>query len=836
MSNSKRTANMTNTIHSYLDRGKALDEAKRVRLRLLEQGYSPLPAKQKQVLLKGWPQIKADEETIEKWSRKSDYRTTAIRIEGDLVAIDIDVNHAGLVEEILKALDDINVDVTRWAPMRSGSGEKLMLLCRCPEEKVGVIQSRSMQEREGVDEPRHRVEVFGGATTRYFTCFGPHTEGRVTAKGVEVRVMYDWEDGISPLDLKPAQLPVVTRKQLIDLCQRATDIMEQAGWTPVLNTKSGEVAEQHVDDLTEDMRFDMFDGSQATLEDLGSYAGERCSASWTGDPACRNRSRCMVDVDHDGRVRLLDFDTYVWHYPEGTDLRPRTARLGSENRKKLSALADALTSDGYAFTGLNTSYEAPKSAVQRGKRTEGGAYEEWAFIDWLLTRYAFYPTGNTGEQVIDLETGARMGLGAFDVMWASKVWHEETGEEFTKGPRAGEAKTEKVVPTKVWQAHKDRITLSGFQFDPRTEQRLIEDRHGNLRYNSYRAPEEITDQPVGRAQDWWEDFLRHLLPEDEERLWFINWLRYKYRNPWERGQGVLMLSEDGGAGRGVMFSVLRAVFEHHVKKVPAYRLIGLGGQSQFNEWANERVLIFVDELLAEGGSFEAKRRSYEVLKDRLDPAASEIDVNAKGMREYAATAYYSVIMATNNDDALPLASTDRRITVLQNGEALKGSLLRRYVDLLDRGAVSREMVAGIRAWMLEGDVDAGAFMAPLATAAKAEMMTNNEGLIEQVLRQQLDRLERSGKCIVRFEDLVELVEKEVRAQGGSVMMVTAVKGAIRKVTKAGIAGWKNLGRRKLRVAVDPDDEQSETEPLRNLVVLGTTWEHLTPVDRAKHTH
>ena len=72
-----------------------------LRLKLLKNGFQPLPAKGKAVLLKKWNRGRITEDRIRSWQQKKRWTNTGLRCK-NLMGIDIDVSHAGLTDAIIK--------------------------------------------------------------------------------------------------------------------------------------------------------------------------------------------------------------------------------------------------------------------------------------------------------------------------------------------------------------------------------------------------------------------------------------------------------------------------------------------------------------------------------------------------------------------------------------------------------------------------------------------------------------------------------------------------------------------------------------------------------------
>src|SRR5262249_16464460 len=152
-------------------------------------------------------------------------------------------------------------------------------------------------------------------------------------------------------------------------------------------------------------------------------------------------------------------------------------------------------------------------------------------------------------------------------------------------------------------------------------------------------------------------FLAHLLPVEEERKWYWNYLAYKVRRPWVPMIAVFMVAEEFGSGRGTLFDILELLFgKDYVVPCTYGELIGRSAGAGFNAGMADALFLVVNEAVAEDGHQQAQRRlDYEALKNTIEPSpTARHRFEAKGQHAYAQRSAASINVATNHRDAVKL--------------------------------------------------------------------------------------------------------------------------------------------------------------------------------------
>lgn len=683
---------------------------KDIRLQLLANGWSPLPNVGKTTYLKGWPTTTITPEEINSWSRRhSRWQDTGLRLDNGLAVIDMDIDDE-IIGEVASELEKTQQGLER-ALIRYGKGRKEAWFIRC-EEQFGRIATRRWLAPGTVAEDGRVacMEIFGGATPRQFGAIGAHTR----EPDGSVRIAYEWEEAGSPLDTRLDALPGFTKAQLmamVDLCER---VFEAAGWTPVQRSVKGEQEAARVFDLTEDMVFVCNDGVSRSLAELQAVAGEpglRCSASWMEGPTARRTDRCLVTEGHSGTVMIWETTTGVTHLP--ASLAPVAAE-----KRQLDTSAVAARLQKIA----DMASEAKQKRLNRIS-----AEDEFSTVTAKMRNsYALCPYQQL--QVVPI--------------WAESVVDGMTLTNFRTsmnkhamieiGPKGGE---KRINPVDVWTADEQMIEVRGLRMRPDMPRPIYDE--GAHKYVNVYTP---VIHPEGGDVTVGLHFLEQLLPDPEERRWFICWLAYKYRHPEVPGPAVVMVARQHGTGRGTMATIIEKLFgQRYVKALDFSTFAGKTYQSQYNSWGAETLVVTVDESSeAQGGSvFAAKRDTYERIKELVEPRAKLRHFVRHGLPPFTAYSYVTYFIATNHADALPLPADDRRIWVGTNGERRDLEFWNEVNDWMDKP----ENIGALAAWLEEIDIgEYSPYLPPPMTKGKQAMIEMSASPLDHAMTEAIAQL------------------------------------------------------------------------------------------------
>lgn len=196
-----------------------------LRLRLLENGFAPIPIKSpdhsarkgagKAPLLQGWQQVSAETLTpdiIRSWRSRPDENNTGL-VCGLLVAVDIDAPAAAIAEQLhQKALEVLGPSPF----LRIGRAPKLAILYR----SAAPVQKRATQALYLPDGTKLQVEILGAG--QQLVGFGIHPD---------TLQQYVWPEA-SPRAHRFDEVPETTRQALQSFCRMAEGILLAAGAVP----------------------------------------------------------------------------------------------------------------------------------------------------------------------------------------------------------------------------------------------------------------------------------------------------------------------------------------------------------------------------------------------------------------------------------------------------------------------------------------------------------------------------------------------------------------------------------------------------------------------------
>lgn len=828
-----------------------VDEQTRIRRALRGKGYSPLANVNKTCVIPKWPKIVVDDSKIEEWSDQLAYLATGVRIEGQMLALDMDIDDSGVLDKIWARLPDDLLNRLDAAPMRFGRGVKFVVFLRLREGETKVGRQIS-QGYAPPDRPNEmmRAEAFDSGKPRQMGGYGPHSH----SNDGSIAVLYRWAEDVGDLtDTGPDDLPEVTRAEVETVLDTASSVMLESGWEYEVKTASGVVDDRPVFDISDHMQFVTAYHGAMGLEDLETlcesspYEGVRLSASWLEGPSAQNTGRCIARLNPaDGRLQIWESAAGLLHRPVEADLHGKAERLG-QILNRVAAPARHRDSDTESVTdetGLSrlerllAGTDPEKRLFRDTPEDEGGggtneedveAYRE-ALVRDLLDRYAYWSDGR--GYVVDVFGNIEnaMTLGSFHVKMAPLSW--------TVKPKKGPEK--EVNPADVWKKHPERAEVAGFRFLPDCRDRVAV-RGGKVFINTWERPEWWDEGVPGNADAAaaFQVFLEHLIPDPSERDWFIMWLAAKVQKPWLPNCGVIMVAERQGTGRGTLFDMLQGVFgARHVNNVAAVQLIGGGSQAQYTDWMENALIVTCDEVLAgddAGGAMAWKRREvYERLKALIDPRPRPMNIVRKGLPNNKTEVYASFLLATNNVNALPLSADDRRIAVVTNtavpmaeaGDVMAVIEPWRHETLGFTEAFSE----GVYAWLAGLDVSwSDVREAPKWMRGREEMLAANESDLDEVLENVLRRIEGD---FVLGHHLRERLSRSIEANG----LDNEIKGWWNKAQdilgRPNRLGWRRVpGRHRFAATKDSGSVTVASVFYRCEGPGAATWLETPPAER-----
>lgn len=292
-------------------------------------------------------------------------------------------------------------------------------------------------------------------------------------------------------------------------------------------------------------------------------------------------------------------------------------------------------------------------------------------LNEMIDRFYLILDGNKdGVGMIDRFTRKPRSMTQAKVFYSSSLEDVPTGKV---DPVTGMEITKKAEALDLWRVNPARRHVDMVTWLPDGPEITRDaERNGNAfniwsglirpKYaDHYLAPENVAER-----EGWlraWHAHLAYLVPIQEERERFEQWLAHILQKPGELPQTAYLMFTDGvtGIGRGwlsiIMANVLRG-----------YTALGVNisaavDDKGFNGRLSRKLLATVDE--AKAGMLDGNRyQRAETLKSRINEKYREIK-NKYGMEwtEYNCMRW---LFFSNHADALPFDQHDRRIVVIAN--------------------------------------------------------------------------------------------------------------------------------------------------------------------------
>ncbi len=723
-------------------------EVEELRLRLRRNGYSVLPNRDKQIYMEGWPKAAQTEENIKSWTPKRRWQATGIRLDNGLAVIDVDVATepvcGAIMNKVAELFDKWDIDFDA-VPIRGNTeNEKVAIFVRTEEPFNRLHTSRWQPEGANSDDPAHSVEIFGGLAPRQFGAFGAHTIDRTG----EVLVRYEWMDGPTPADTPFDNLPVLNKRQFFDILKAAMAAFNKASMQPVAMSQIGEDKSEQVYDLTDEMEFHCNDDTTHTLEELedASLAGLRCSASWLEGDSARRTDRCLISRDHDGNLCIWETSSGTTHYRQTQDVAEWSEKFGARLIEKLGEppaqascagdleqkTANRAENDDIDKVQPNLENEEEGAPNLKFKMPERRPVidddDEFNVVVWKLLRlYAHCPSRT--QCVIPIWDSHAVGDG-FNFTAFRQMFQKHVKVEI--GPRGGEIK---INPVDAWMSSKQHLEIVGLGMRPDMPRPVYEEEDRQF-VNTYHPP---AHDYTGGDTGLFFDFMDLLVPNENEREYFLNWLAYKMRYPHVPGPMIVMVAKRHGTGRGTLADILRALFgRSYIASIPFQHVMGKQTQSQYTDWQVDNLIVIVNESLeTEGSAYKSKQATYEHLKELVDPRNIERYIVVKSVQSFKAIVCASYLVASNNIDALPLADDDRRTYIIMNGDPAPETFWRRLNAWMKDPANIAALAQLLR------DRDTGSYSPyapPPPSSGKSQMIEANKTELDELIEEVFENL------------------------------------------------------------------------------------------------
>lgn len=217
-----------------------------------------------------------------------------------------------------------------------------------------------------------------------------------------------------------------------------------------------------------------------------------------------------------------------------------------------------------------------------------------------------------------------------DSLYADRTIEETTEKGVKRIPLAVE-----------WIKWPLRRTHSKLEYAPGQEE-VLENNELNVWEGWGCEPEDGTVKPF-------YTILEHIIPDEEFREWFLQWLAYPIQNPGTKlFTSVLIHGRNHGTGKSFIGYMIGQVYGVNFQMVDQDDI-----HSSFNEWAINKQFILGEEITGSD-----RRREADKIKNMI--SRESFSINPKGIRQYTMRDCINYYFTSNHADAFFLEDKDRR--------------------------------------------------------------------------------------------------------------------------------------------------------------------------------
>tara|TARA_R100001594_G_scaffold141420_1_gene187408 strand:+ start:842 stop:3190 length:2349 start_codon:yes stop_codon:yes gene_type:complete len=293
---------------------------------------------------------------------------------------------------------------------------------------------------------------------------------------------------------------------------------------------------------------------------------------------------------------------------------------------------------------------------------------------------------------------------------------------------------------KAWQEHRRKKTVVKTSYAPGQSMFF---RDGGETLNEYQPAIHNHQQSVPKT---YLEHIDYLLPNDEDKELFHDWIAFKLQQPAKRSYMYLMIAPGAsfsdveeatsfGIGRSVVGSVLQHVFQNGVTYLTYDTLVGKN--HDWGDWREKSQLIIVNEIKDESSSFRDGIKAYEKIKDAIDIYPASVTINPKHMRLKQIMQYFNVLGFSNHIDAIRLPEDDRRVYVAVNPVIKRSHSEYAEMHRLASG-IDEQAIADIYWWYINRDISEFDHATPPESTQKRFMHVATETDVEGVIKALLD--------------------------------------------------------------------------------------------------
>ena len=285
----------------------------------------------------------------------------------------------------------------------------------------------------------------------------------------------------------------------------------------------------------------------------------------------------------------------------------------------------------------------------------------------------------------------------------------------------------KYTPLKYWKQHKDSKVCVDFTYKPGDKNRFVHvDK--KLMINVYEK-NDITPNPKADTDIFWT-LLKHVMPHDDCREHFLDWLAFHYQHPGKKIRwGVIMQSDEFQLGKGSLFDLHRDILGlNNTRKIELAEALDKGKNYLLNYQT-----VLIDEAKS-SGTWSEKSQLINTLKTIITEGSIGVRQLYKEYSEQDTCTNYW--LNTNYKDAFPLPKNEVRYFVYFSPAKRNQQML----DEFHNQRLNGDLASGVLAELLDRDLSKFNPLAPAPwTSFRDEMSGMADRPLNDFVREQFEQ-------------------------------------------------------------------------------------------------
>ena len=202
--------------------------------------------------------------------------------------------------------------------------------------------------------------------------------------------------------------------------------------------------------------------------------------------------------------------------------------------------------------------------------------------------------------------------------------------------------------------------------------------------------------------------LSYLCGDDVVAEWILKWLAYPLQNPGAKMASAIIMHGDEGSGKNLFFEkCIKSIYGKYAGVIGNQEI-----ESQFNEWASQKLFMVCDEVVTRAEMRQMKGRLKQIT------ANETISINPKNLSQREERNHINFAFLSNETQPLALDKSDRRYLVVWTPPKQSAEFYQEVAEQMSNGGNE-----AFYHFLMNLDLgDFGPHTKPLMTEAKRDLI------------------------------------------------------------------------------------------------------------------